>query len=196
MHKARVFAPRSNYVCHHFPDEPGRPMDDWRQCVWPLASVLRGLWSPARAHRCDKACFLDWLRLGVPIVVLLIWPDGEWARRADARELCCGGISNLYHPARDQPRRVCLMMTFRQLSFVLMAALLLSTVFFPASKARGQQDQTTGGLGIRTRKVVAWAPNTTDPKSDANTLPDAPSVGLQPGGQIGPALSGATNNPG
>jgi hypothetical protein len=87
------------------------------------------------------------------------------------------------------------MMTFRQLSFVLMAALLLSTVFFPASKARGQQDQTTGGLGIRTRKVVAWAPNTTDPKSDANTLPDAPSVGLQPGGQIGPAPSGATNNP-
>jgi hypothetical protein len=58
----------------------------------------------------------------------------------------------------------------------MMTALLLSTVLFVASKARGQQDQTTGGLDIRTKKVVAWVPNTTDREGDANTLPDAPSA--------------------
>jgi hypothetical protein len=72
----------------------------------------------------------------------------------------------------------------------------LSTVFFAASEARGQQDQTTGGLDIRTKKVVAWVPNTTDREGDANTLPDAPSAASQQGGQVSPAPSGAKSNPG
>jgi hypothetical protein len=87
-------------------------------------------------------------------------------------------------------------MTFRQPSCVLVAALPLTTVFFTASEACGQQDQTTSGLGIRTKKVVAWAPNTTVPESDANTLPDAPSATSQKDGQASPAPSGAKNNPG
>jgi hypothetical protein len=87
-------------------------------------------------------------------------------------------------------------MTLRQLSSTIMAALLLSTVFFAASKARGQQDQTTSGLDIRTKKVVAWVPNTTDREGDANTLPDAPSAAWQQDGQLNPAPSGAKSNPG
>ena len=82
-------------------------------------------------------------------------------------------------------------MTLRQLSSTIMTALLLSTVFFAASKARGQQDQTTGGLDIRTKKVVAWVPNTTDREGDANTLPDAPSAAWQQDGQVSPAPAGA-----
>ena len=80
-------------------------------------------------------------------------------------------------------------MTLRQLSSTLVTALLWSTVFFAASEARGQQDQTTGGLDIPTKKVVAWVPNTTDPEGDANTLPDAPSAASQQDGQVSPAPS-------
>jgi len=87
-------------------------------------------------------------------------------------------------------------MTLRQLSSTMMTALLLSTVLFVASKARGQQDQTTGGLDIRTKKVVAWVPNTTDREGDANTLPDAPSAASQQDGQVSPAPAGAKGNPG
>jgi hypothetical protein len=87
-------------------------------------------------------------------------------------------------------------MTLRQLSSTMMTALLLSTVFFVASKARGQQDQTTGGLDIRTKKVVAWVPNTTDREGDANTLPDAPSAAWQQDGHVSPAPAGAKSNPG
>jgi hypothetical protein len=87
-------------------------------------------------------------------------------------------------------------MTLRQLSSTIVTALLLSTVFFAASEARGQQDQTTGGLDIRTKKVVAWVPNTTDREGDANTLPDAPSAASQQDGQVSPAPSGAKSNPG
>ena len=87
-------------------------------------------------------------------------------------------------------------MTLRQLSSTIMTALLLSTVFFAASKARGQQAQTTGGLGICTKKVVAWVPNTTDREGDANTLPDAPSAAWQQDGQVSPAAAGAKSNPG
>ncbi len=116
----------------------------------------------------------------------------------DWRQLCCGVVSRIFIiPPGTSRGRVCdLMMPFRQLSYVLMAALLLSTVFFPASKARGQQDQTTNGLGIRTKKVIAGAPNTIDPESDANTLPDAPRPASQEGGLASPAPSGAKNNPG
>jgi hypothetical protein len=87
-------------------------------------------------------------------------------------------------------------MTLRQLSSTIMTALLLSTVFFAATKARGQQDQTTGGLDIRTKKVVAWVPNTTDREGDANTLPDAPSAAWQQDGQVSPDPAGAKSNPG
>jgi hypothetical protein len=76
-----------------------------------------------------------------------------------------------------------------------MTALLFATVFFAASEARGQQDQTTGGLDIRTKKVVAWVPNTTDREGDANTLPEAPSVASQQDGQVSPAPAGAKSNP-
>jgi len=77
-----------------------------------------------------------------------------------------------------------------------MTAVLLSTVFFAASQARGQQDQTSGDLDIRTKKVVAWVPNTTDREGDANTLPDAPSPASQQDGQVSPAPAGAKSNPG
>ena len=77
-----------------------------------------------------------------------------------------------------------------------MTALLFATVFFAASEARGQQDQTTGGLDIRTKKVVAWVPNTTDREGDANTLPEAPSVASQQDGQVSPAPADAKSNPG
>ena len=86
-------------------------------------------------------------------------------------------------------------MTFRQLSFVIIAALLLSRVFFTASEARGQQDQTTSGLDIRTKKVVALVPNTTDPEGHANTLPDAPSAASQQDAQASSPPSGAKSNP-
>src|SRR6267154_303858 len=87
-------------------------------------------------------------------------------------------------------------MTLRQLSSTLMTAVLLSTVFFAASQARGQQDQTSRDLDIRTKKVVAWVPNTTDREGDANTLPDAPSPASQQDGQVSPAPAGAKSNPG
>jgi hypothetical protein len=87
-------------------------------------------------------------------------------------------------------------MTLRQLSTTIMTALLWNTVFFAGSEARGQQDQTTGGLDIRTKKVVAWVPNTTDREGDANTLPDAPSAASQQDGQLSPAPAGAKSNPG
>jgi hypothetical protein len=87
-------------------------------------------------------------------------------------------------------------MTLRQLSSTIMTALVLSTVFFAASEARGQQDQTTAGRDIRTETVVAWVPNTTDRESDANTLPDAPSAASQQDGQVSPAPAGAKSNPG
>ncbi len=77
-----------------------------------------------------------------------------------------------------------------------MTALLLSTVFFAASKARGQQDQTTGGLDICTKKVVAWVPNTPDREGDAHTLPDAPSTASQKDGRASPAPAGTESNPG
>ncbi|MDT7811764.1 MAG: hypothetical protein QOJ42_1680 [Acidobacteriaceae bacterium] len=87
-------------------------------------------------------------------------------------------------------------MTLRRLPSTIMTALLLSTVFFAASEARGQQDQTTGDLDIRTKKVVAWVPNTTDREGDANTLPDAPSPASQQDGQVSPAPADAKSNPG
>src|SRR6202162_3689135 len=87
-------------------------------------------------------------------------------------------------------------MTLRQLSSTIMTALLLSTVFFAASEARGQQYQTTGSLDIRTKKVAAWVPNTTDREGDATTLPDAPSAASQQDGQVSPAPSGAKSNAG
>jgi hypothetical protein len=86
-------------------------------------------------------------------------------------------------------------MTLRQLSSTIITALLLSTVFFAASQARGQQDQTTAGLNIR-KKVVAWVPNTTDREGDVNTLPDAPSAASQQNGQVRPARTGAKSKPG
>ena len=86
-------------------------------------------------------------------------------------------------------------MISRQLSFVIGAALLLSTVFLPPAEACAQQDQTVGGLDIRTTKAVAWVPDTTDPEGDANTLPDAPVAALQQDGQGSPAPSGPKSNP-
>jgi hypothetical protein len=76
-----------------------------------------------------------------------------------------------------------------------MAALLLSTVFFAASNARAQQDQTTSGLDIRTKKVVAWVPNPTDLEGDASTLPDAPSAAWQRDGEVSPAPAGPGSKP-
>jgi hypothetical protein len=77
-----------------------------------------------------------------------------------------------------------------------MTALLLSTVLFATSEARGQQDQTTGGLDIRTEKTVGWVPNTTDREGHADALPDAPSAASQQDGQVSPAPAGAKSNPG
>src|SRR5258708_27795802 len=87
-------------------------------------------------------------------------------------------------------------MTLRQLSPTIMTALLLSTVFFAASEGRGQQDQTTGTLDIRTRQVVAWVPNTTDREDHANNLPVAPSAASLQDGQVSPVPAGAKSNPG
>jgi hypothetical protein len=86
-------------------------------------------------------------------------------------------------------------MTLGQLS-PLLAVLTLSTVFLTSSKVLGQQDQRTDGRHIGTETTVARVPRAASAEDDANTLPDAPSLALQPGGQIGPAPSGATNNPG
>jgi hypothetical protein len=77
-----------------------------------------------------------------------------------------------------------------------MTALLLGIVFFAASETRGQQDQTTGGLDIRTKKAVAWVPNTPDREGDANTLPDAPSAVSQKDGRASPAPTGTKTSPG
>ncbi len=87
---------------------------------------------------------------------------------------------------------LCLNRTLGRLSSVL-TALILGTVFFTASKALGQQDQTFGDVDIATG--VTRVPSTTG-LGDANTLPDAPSVTSQQEGQVNPTPSDAKSNPG
>lgn len=86
----------------------------------------------------------------------------------------------------------CLNRKFGQLSSVL-TALIVSAVFFTASKARGQQDQIFDDVDIAT--VVTRVPSTAR-LGDANTLPDAPSVASQQQSQVTPTASGAKSDPG
>jgi hypothetical protein len=85
-------------------------------------------------------------------------------------------------------------MTFRQLRCVVTIALTLSTVFFTAAKALGQQDQTVNGQDIGMETVAARIPRAAGTDGDANTLPDAPSVASQQDSQVNPAPSGAKND--
>jgi hypothetical protein len=76
----------------------------------------------------------------------------------------------------------------------LVMALMLSTVFFAASNAQGQQDQQRDGRDIGPEMVVARVPRAAALVGDANALPDAPSVASQEDGHVGLPPSGDKNN--